>query len=58
MTAIRPENIRTHVKTDVHAPSFMRASAPLTNLPAFYDAFGVKAGDGMYRADNVRVKIW
>ncbi len=58
MTAIRPENIRTHVKTDVHAPSFMRASAPLTNLPAFYDAFGVKPGDAMYRADNVRVKIW
>jgi putative endopeptidase len=58
MTAIRPENIRTHVKTDVHAPSFMRASAPLTNLPAFYDAFGVKPGDKMYRADSVRVKIW
>jgi len=58
MTEIRPENIRTHVKTDVHAPSFMRAWAPLTNLPQFYDAFGVKPGDRMYRADSVRVKIW
>jgi putative endopeptidase len=58
MTAIRPENIRTHVKTDVHAPSFMRAWAPLTNLPTFYQAFNVKAGDKMYRAEDVRVKIW
>ena len=58
MTSIRPENIRTHVKTDVHAPSFMRAWAPLTNLPQFYQAFDVKPGDKMYRADSVRVKIW
>jgi putative endopeptidase len=58
MTAIRPENVRTHVKTDVHAPSFMRAWAPLTNLPQFYDAFGVRPGDRMYRADSVRVRIW
>jgi putative endopeptidase len=58
MTSIRPENIRTHVKTDVHAPSFMRAWAPVSNLPQFYRAFGVKPGDKMYRADSVRVKIW
>ena len=58
MTSIRPENIRTHVKTDVHAPSPMRAWAPLTNLPQFYQAFDVKPGDKMYRADSVRVKIW
>jgi putative endopeptidase len=58
MTSIRPENIRTHVKTDVHAPSPMRAWAPLTNLAQFYQAFDVKPGDKMYRADSVRVKIW
>jgi putative endopeptidase len=58
MTAIRPEAVRTRVKTDVHAPSPMRAWAPVTNLPQFYGAFGVKPGDKMYRADSVRVKIW
>ena len=58
MTEIRPENIRTHVKTDVHAPSFMRAWAPLTNLPQFYQAFDIKPGDKMYRPDSARVKIW
>jgi putative endopeptidase len=58
MTAIRPESMRQAVKTDVHAPSPMRAWAPLTNLPQFYQAYGVKPGDKMYRADSVRVKIW
>ncbi len=58
MTSIRPEAVRTRVKTDVHAPSFMRAWAPVTNLPQFYQAFGVKPGDKMYRADSMRVKIW
>lgn len=58
MTSIRPENMRNGVKTDVHAPSPMRAWAPLTNLPQFYQAYAVKPGDKMYRADSVRVKIW
>jgi putative endopeptidase len=58
MTAIRPESMRQAVKTDVHAPSPMRAWAPLTNLPQFYQAYGVKPGDKMYRADGARVKIW
>jgi putative endopeptidase len=58
MTATRPENIRTRVKTDVHAPRSMSGWAPVTNLPQFYQAFGVKPGDKMYRADSVRVRIW
>jgi len=24
----------------------------------FYEAFGIKPGDKMHRADDVRVKIW
>jgi putative endopeptidase len=28
------------------------------NIPEFYEAFGVKPGDPMYRPDNLRVKIW
>ena len=26
--------------------------------PEFYEAFGIKPGDKMYRADSLRVKIW
>ena len=29
-----------------------------SNIDAFYDAFGVKPGDRMYRAPDERVKIW
>ncbi len=58
MNQLRPENIAVRVKTDVHAPSFLRVIGPVSNLPAFYDAYGVKPGDKMFRADSVRVRIW
>ncbi len=58
MNQIRPENLAMRVKTDVHAPSFLRVTGPVSNLQQFYDAYGVHAGDGMFRADSVRVQIW
>jgi len=58
MSQIRPENLAVRVKTDVHAPDFLRVNGPVSNLPPFYAAFGVKPGDRMYRADSVRVQIW
>jgi putative endopeptidase len=58
MGEIRPENIAMRVKTDVHSPSFLRVTGPMTNQTTFYEAFGVKPGDKMYRPDSVRVKIW
>ena len=58
MNQLRPENLALRVKTDVHSPSFLRVIGPVTNLPEFYAAYGVKPGDPMYRSDSVRVKIW
>lgn len=58
MNQLRPENLAVRVKTDVHAPSFLRVTGPCSNVPAFYDAFGVKPGDPMYRSDADRVRIW
>lgn len=58
MNQLRPENLAMRVKTDVHSPSFLRVIGPVTNLPQFYEAYGVRAGDRMYRADSVRVRIW
>ena len=43
---------------DVHALEFLRVNGPLANLPEFYQAYGVKPGDAMWRADSVRVAIW
>jgi len=58
MNNIRPENLAMRVKTDVHAPSFLRVIGPASNMVPFYDAYAVKPGDRMYRADSVRVQIW
>jgi putative endopeptidase len=58
MNQLRPENLAMRVKVDVHSPSFLRVIGPVTNQPEFYQAFGVKPGDKMYRADSVRVQIW
>jgi putative endopeptidase len=58
MNQLRPENLAVRVKTDVHSPSFLRVDGPVSNLPQFYAAFGVRPGDRMYRADSVRVRIW
>jgi putative endopeptidase len=58
MNQLRPENLAVRVKTDVHAPSFLRVTGPVSNLPQFYEAYGVKPGDRMYRPDSVRVAIW
>lgn len=54
----KKERLANQVMTDVHAPSKERVNGPVANIPEFYDAFGVKRGDKMYRADSLRVNIW
>ena len=54
----RPEYRKTMVMTDPHSPSRFRVNGPLSNLPEFYEAFGVKKGDKLYRAPKERAKIW
>lgn len=56
MNNMRPENLAVRVKTDVHAPSFLRVIGPASNMPEFYKAFHVEPGDKMFRSD--RVEIW
>ena len=46
------------LKTDPHSPMSVRGTAPLENQPAFFKAFHVKPGDGMWVAPNKRVIIW
>lgn len=54
----RPEAEKTQVLTDPHSPGKFRINGPASNLPEFYEAFGVKKGDKLYRAPNDRAKIW
>lgn len=57
-TKMRDEAIKNQVKTDPHSPGMYRAYVPLQNIDAFYDAFGIKKGDGMYVDPEKRVRIW
>jgi putative endopeptidase len=41
-----------------YAPCRERVNGVLMNIPEFYEAFDVKPGDRMYRAEDARVKIW
>ncbi len=55
---MRDEAIKNQVKTDPHSPGMFRAYVPLQNVDAFYNAFSIKPGDGMYVDPAKRVKIW
>ena len=55
---IRKESLANRLMTDVHAPAKERVNGPFVNVPEFYEAFGIKPGDKMYRPDSLRVKIW
>ncbi len=55
---MRDEALKNQVKTDPHSPGMYRAYVPLQNVDAFYQAFNIKSGDGMFVAPEKRVKIW
>ncbi len=46
------------VLTDPHSPGIFRINGPASNVQAFYEAFGVKKGDGLYRAPAERETVW
>jgi putative endopeptidase len=54
----RPEFARLMVNTDPHAPPKLRTNGPLSNIPAFAQAFGCKPGDPMVRPEAERAQIW
>lgn len=54
----RDEELAQRIVTDPHSPTKYRANGPLSNMPEFYAAFGVKEGDPMFRPANLRAKVW
>jgi putative endopeptidase len=57
-TNIRDAEQRRLVTVDPHSPGQFRAIGPLVNVQSFYDAFGITAKDPMWRAPELRAKIW
>jgi putative endopeptidase len=57
-TNIRDAEARRLVTVDPHSPGQFRSFGPLLNVQTFYDAFGIKPGDPIWRAPELRAKIW
>ncbi len=57
-TLSRDDALRTQIKTDPHSPGRYRATQPLLNIDAFYEAFDISEGDDMYLPPDQRVRIW
>jgi len=54
----RPEFERLMVATNPHPVGRFRVIGPLSNMPAFADAYQCKAGDAMVRPPEKRCQIW
>lgn len=58
MTQSTDERLAQQLMTDYHAPAFLRVNGPMANIPEFYEAFGVKENNKMWRDPAKRAKIW
>jgi putative endopeptidase len=54
----REERLRRGLLSDVHAPPKWRVIGPLSNIPDFYEAFGIKPGQPMWRPPGSHVNVW
>jgi len=54
----RDAALAMQVMTNVHSPNFLRVNGPFSNVPEFYEAFGITEGQAMWRPDSLRVNIW
>lgn len=55
---VREDRARQLLSTDPHSPPRARVNVPMRNVDTFYQAFGVKPGDGMYLPPEKRARIW
>ena len=55
---ITDEEIARLTNLDVHSLGNNRVNVTLRNFGAFFDAFGIKEGDAMWRPEAERVHIW
>jgi putative endopeptidase len=54
----REEALLQQLTTDTHSPGAYRANGTATNVDAFHQAFGTRPGDGLYKPEADRIRIW
>ncbi|KAF1720891.1 M13 family metallopeptidase [Pseudoxanthomonas wuyuanensis] len=57
-TLWRDDALRQQLVNGTHSPGHIRAFAPLRNVDAWYEAFGVTENDPLWIAPEDRVRIW
>jgi putative endopeptidase len=55
---MREEATLQQLTTDPHSPGAFRANGAPVNVDAFHRAFGTRPGDGMYKPEAERIRIW
>ena len=55
---VRDDYLRQWLLTLPHAPEQYRTNGIVSHVPAFYGAFGLTAGDALFRPPESRVNIW
>lgn len=55
---ITPQEEQRLTLLDVHSLGRNRVNATLRNIDTFFEAFGIKEGDAMYRPESERIIIW
>ena len=55
---VTEEEIRNRTKSDPHSLGEWRVNGALPHIDAWYEAFGVKAGDKMYIPKEKRLQLW
>ena len=55
---IRDAEIRSLTTGDVHSLSVNRVNVTLRNIEPFFEAFGIKEGDKLFRPEADRIVIW
>jgi putative endopeptidase len=55
---ILPESAAQLIKTDPHSPGEYRTIGAPVNMDAWYEAFGVKPGDKLYKKPEDRIRMW
>ncbi len=57
-TKFRKQKLQYALKTDKHAPAFLRVNMIVRHFPEWYEAFAVKEEDAMFLEESKRIRIF
>ncbi|HZZ28787.1 MAG TPA: M13 family metallopeptidase [Pirellulales bacterium] len=54
----READLKVMLRTNPHSPERFRTLVPLSNIPAWYEAFDVQPSQTLYRRPEERLEVW